>query len=78
MPHFTFFMHDGPSKMPSFEIDFFESPELATEHAGHLLARNPRYTTVEVAGEDGDISRVERGLAADRRAQAGVSSQPGA
>jgi hypothetical protein len=60
MPHFTFFLHDGPSKTPSFEIDFFESAELATRHAGRLLARNPQYTTVEVTDGAHDISRIDR------------------
>ncbi len=61
MPHFTFFMHDGPETVPSFHVEFFESLRDAVQHAERLLTGNAFYKTVEITdGATAILATIER------------------
>ena len=61
---YTFYLHDGPEAMPSFEIELLDSRDQAIAHARGLLKRSSRYTEVLITEGDDEGARLTRESAA--------------
>ena len=60
MAVYTYYLHEDPDKVPSFEIAMFEDMAPALDHARRLLLDRPRYNFVEVTLNDASIARLTR------------------
>lgn len=64
MKTYTFYLHDGPTEIPAFEIEMFEDRDAALAHARKLLAERLRYDRVVVTEEVIEVARFDRPLLA--------------
>ena len=69
MPIFTFYLHETPDAVPSFEIGLFDDADAAVAEAERLLKERPRYSLVEITSEDQAVARVAREAAVRPAAQ---------
>ena len=60
MPDFTFYMHDGPKTVPSFEIEQFDTRAEAVAHGRRLLESRPRYVAIIITDGDEEIADLKR------------------
>lgn len=60
MKTYTFYLHDGPQSIPAFEIEMFDSQDLALAHGRRLLDERTRYDRVVVTEEVAEIARFDR------------------
>jgi hypothetical protein len=60
MKTYTFYLHDGPHSIPTFEIEMFDSRAAALAFARDLLADRRRYDRVVVTEEANEVARFDR------------------
>jgi hypothetical protein len=60
MKTYTFYLHDGPNAIPTFEIEMFDSRAAALTFARELLADRRRYDRVVVTEEAIEIAHFDR------------------
>ncbi len=60
MRTFTFYLHDGATTVPAFEIELLDQDADAVDYGRRLLSQRPRYTHVEITEGERAVASIAR------------------